>query len=513
MYAMTKEKATVLWKGLVLGGARPAERHDRSRLTATRRRGATLTLEEAVALAQRNNPDYLQQANDIATADWAVRDAYGSLLPTASVSSTYGYTAAGSQRIGNFTGDELGLATDGLSYIELRRERGVPAERRCAARARPGAVAAARDGRGRRGGGLQPATNVVRQYLAVKRAQDGVELARQELARADENLRLAQARVEVGATIPMEAQQARGRAGPRRSLAAPGREPGPDGAAAAVAGHRQSSCLSTRNSPPSSSCATCHGPVRTAELAVQSHPQLRAARAAESAAEAGVLMARSAYLPSLSLSAGVLSGFARRAGNSDFLVQQARAGAESQRQSCTQLNLISAGLSQPLPGRPADCEPSRSRRTRSGASARATASTSRATRSPRRFRFRCPSSTVSRGSGRSSRRAWHARTPACVCARSACACHRRRDRAAQRRTGRRSAELEARNVELAEQQLLLARERYRLGAASYVELQEAETLKARADRAYLSALYQFHESLAALEAAVGRSLPSVVEIR
>jgi outer membrane protein len=80
------------------------------------------------------------------------------------------------------------------------------------------------------------------------------------------------------------------------------------------------------------------------------------------------------------------------------------------------------------------------------------------------------------------------------------------------RTGARSAELEARNAELAEEQLRLARERYRVGAASYVELQEAETLKARADRAYLSALYQFHESLAALEAAVGRPLTDA-EIR
>jgi outer membrane protein TolC len=51
---------------------------------------ATLTLEEAIALARRNNPDYLAQANDITVADWAVRDAYGALLPGASVSTTYG---------------------------------------------------------------------------------------------------------------------------------------------------------------------------------------------------------------------------------------------------------------------------------------------------------------------------------------------------------------------------------------------------------------------------------------
>jgi outer membrane protein TolC len=79
-------------------------------------------------------------------------------------------------------------------------------------------------------------------------------------------------------------------------------------------------------------------------------------------------------------------------------------------------------------------------------------------------------------------------------------------------TARRSAELEARNAELAESSCNLARERYRVGAASFLELQDAETAKARADRAHLTALYQFHESLAALEAAVGRPLTQA-EIR
>ena len=38
---------------------------------------------------------------------------------------------------------------------------------------------------------------------------------------------------------------------------------------------------------------------------------------------------------------------------------------------------------------------------------------------------------------------------------------------------------------------------------------DTETIKVRADRAYLASLYQFHESLAALEAAVGRSLAEI----
>ena len=59
----------------------------------------------------------------------------------------------------------------------------------------------------------------------------------------------------------------------------------------------------------------------------------------------------------------------------------------------------------------------------------------------------------------------------------------------------------------------MARERYRVGIASYLELQDAETIKARADRAYLIALYSFHEGVAALEAATGQNLRPVGESR
>jgi outer membrane protein len=73
-------------------------------------------------------------------------------------------------------------------------------------------------------------------------------------------------------------------------------------------------------------------------------------------------------------------------------------------------------------------------------------------------------------------------------------------------TLRQTVDLESRNRALAEDQLRLARERYRVGAAAFLELQDAETIKARADRAYLDAVFSFHASLADLQAAVGRPL-------
>jgi outer membrane protein len=73
-------------------------------------------------------------------------------------------------------------------------------------------------------------------------------------------------------------------------------------------------------------------------------------------------------------------------------------------------------------------------------------------------------------------------------------------------TARRTVELESRNRELATEQLTMEKERYRVGASSFLQLQEAETIKARADRSYLAALYTYHEAMATLEATVGGPL-------
>jgi outer membrane protein len=249
-------------------------------------------------------------------------------------------------------------------------------------------------------------------------------------------------------------------------------------------------------------------------MATASHPQLEAARAADAAATAGVRMARSAYLPSINLSAGLLSGFARRVGNSEFLVEQARSSAASQAQNCELWNMVSAGLEQPLPNRPANCAsfsltPQMEQRIRDGNRLNFSNDPFSATLSVSLPLFdgfsrerQVEQARVAQSDAALRLRAEQLRVHTEV----ATALH-------NAQTGRRSAELEAVNAELASQQLTLARERYRVGASSYVELQEAETLKARADRAHLSALYQFHESLAALEAAVGRSLTQPAETR
>jgi outer membrane protein len=67
-------------------------------------------------------------------------------------------------------------------------------------------------------------------------------------------------------------------------------------------------------------------------------------------------------------------------------------------------------------------------------------------------------------------------------------------------------EIEEGNREVAAEQLDLAQERYGLGAATFLELLEAQSSVAAAERDFLNARYRFHGALWALEAAVGERL-------
>jgi outer membrane protein len=74
------------------------------------------------------------------------------------------------------------------------------------------------------------------------------------------------------------------------------------------------------------------------------------------------------------------------------------------------------------------------------------------------------------------------------------------------RTAYEAALIEEENQVWANEQLRLAQERYQLGAATFLELGEAETVKAQADREFIAAIFAYHDALASLEALVGTSL-------
>lgn len=487
---------------LLLGTALPVEGQQSP--------GPDLTLEEALEIAARNNPDFLAQRNTESAADWAVREAYGALLPGATASSGFQYQAPGQTRFGIFTGGDIGIGEEtgyylsdyslslnyGLSGTDLYRVRQEKAAR-SATRADTDAARFALS------------TAVTRQYLAVRRAADAQALMSRQLESADENLKLARARVQVGAAIPLEAIQAevqRGRVEVELLRAE---------SALRTARLRLSEQLGVVLGPDVSLTTEFDvvmigwGPEELVSMAADANPMLRAQRARTRAAEAAVTMARSSYFPRLDVNLG-WSGFAREASNPDFLLNQARSQVASQREGCLLFNAVNDRLTEPLPGFPVDCS---ALELTPGEEARILSSNDAFpfdfTGQPFSARFQI-SVPIFTGFSR-QRQIEQAKVQASNLA--------LRVRAEEVRvrvdvvtahdaltTAARLVELERRNLEGAEEQLRLARELYRVGSGSFIELLEAEALLAEAERSRLTAVYEFHEALAALEAAVGRPL-------
>jgi outer membrane protein TolC len=175
--------------------------------------GRQLTLEQAIDLAERNNPAYLAAANDQSAANWSVREAYSNLLPNAGVSGGLTYTRPGVQRIGTQVSEALG--TDYLSSrYSLGFNWGLDGNTifgLSSARANADATDARIDQ-----ARFQLESAVTLQYMAALRARDQLEVERRRLDRAKSNLELVQTRVDAGAAAGWEGKQAEvdlGRAG------------------------------------------------------------------------------------------------------------------------------------------------------------------------------------------------------------------------------------------------------------------------------------------------------------
>ncbi len=509
MDARTVRTAARGWVALLLVAISP--------LAALAQQPATLTLEEATAIARRNNPDYLMRANDASAADWAVREAYGALLPGASASSSLAWQDAGTPRFGFFTADDIGFGSStsyysssyslGLSYRLSGSNILAPSRERANRRATEAGIVA----------GLQALeADVTLRYLALKRARDAILLAEQELVRAEDNLRLVAARAQVGLVAELEVAQAEVERGRAEVALLQSR---------ATAEAEQLALIETlgieldRDVELTSSFDVIDLPWEREQLlqmTLESNGELQAAQETERVSDIGVRMARTAYLPSVSMQAG-FSGYTREAGNVDFLIDQARAQADGARRDCQFQNDLSARLVQPLPGRPVDCAaiavtPQQEAQIRETNSVfpfdftREPLSVSLTVSLPVFQGFsrerQIEEAKVAAQDSRLRRRATELRLN-----RSVATAH------SEVVTARQSVQLEERNRALADDQLRLARERYRLGSGTWLELREAETVKARADRDYLSAQYRFHEGLARLEAAVGRPLRTTLEGR
>ncbi len=166
---------------------------------------ANLSLADAIALAREHNPAYRQVLHDRGPAAWGVRTAYSSLLlPTLTASGGIGYSGPGQQRFltSNFSQSVSTLASNYalvLDWTLSGQTLTAPGLRQAQLAAADADVAGAE---------TNLITAVTQQYLTVLQARDNAAVARKQLERNVEFLKLAQARYDVGRASLIDVRQA-----------------------------------------------------------------------------------------------------------------------------------------------------------------------------------------------------------------------------------------------------------------------------------------------------------------
>jgi outer membrane protein len=509
----------VVWGALVLGAvAAPpvsaqagAAQPVSAQRSAAQLGGSGLTLNEAIQRAVEAQTSVRGARGDLQSAEWGERTARAALLPSASVGSSASWQGRGEQRLGSLTSGELGFAAQ-PTWLFSSWSAGVSLSLSGSTLLAPQEAAHVVAGATSRIRAVEAsvAFDVTRSYLDVLRREEGLRLAERELERARVNLSLAQSRVSVGSATPLDERQAEIAAG--RAEITVLRERGD------LEGARITLRLLLGESPSTPlPPLTTRFDLERAEveeeallgLALRRNPELAQLRSQTAQSEVAVRSAQSQFLPSLSISAG-WGGFTRRAVDGEALVVQGEAQVLGQRAQCLSQNDLRSRLSPPLP--PLDCD-----RFIFGEADRA-----RILDGNRKFPFdftgQPPSASVSVSlplfQGLQRRRQLET---AKVNQSQARLRTEERERTLTGdvargiltlRTAVEAARLEARNLELAEAQLQLARDQYEVGLTDFIQLSEAESVLARAERERLGTLFAVHEALASLELLVGSPLPN-----
>jgi len=475
---------------------------------------ARLSLDEAIDLARRNNPNFLQTLNDLGPAAWGTRAANANLfLPNADLNFFTAWQDEGQQRLGGATFPQPAILLSQyqfqLSYTLNGSTLFQPGQRRAEKRAAERRVDDAE---------LTLENQVTSAYLEVLRLQERAVQAERELRRTEEHLRLAQAREQVGAGTRLETMQAdvtRGRAEVSLLQARN---------AARVAKLRLIQALGVEVAADQielvSEFQVFEPTLELDELlqdAMRAHPSLVAARADQKAASSSVKVAKASYFPTLSLRAS-WSGFTREETDPQATIDQAilseQQNTAATRRLCSHFNDLFTASSLAVPPEFQNC--SAVQFTSQDSLNLISSIEERNDVFP--FGFENEPVTLSaffsiplfNGFDR------QLQVEQAVARRNDLD-HQVRALELQIRadvteavhnleTAYQTVQLQRENTERAREELRLAQERYQLGAGTFLELLDSQTLAAQAEVDQIEALFQFHQSLAALEAAVGREL-------
>ena len=474
----------------------------------------SLSLAEALRQARANSPTYRQTLNDAGPAKWGVRNAYGNLLPSLTASSDFGYTGSGETNFGGgFIQPTSSFVTSGyslgLQWQLSGRTLTAPAQQKALQHATDEDIS---------GAGVTLTFEISTQYLNALQATAQVEVARQQVRRNEDFLALARARNRVGQTTLLDVRQAEVIKGTSdvallRAVQAEN-EAKLDllrrmGVEPPVPVDQITLSDSFPVTPPTFRLDSLLA------LAERQNPALRSLRAREHAAGLGVRSAKTEYLPSLSLQAG-WSGFTQQFTNDNVLLGQALTNARTREADCQFNNAVRSGLS--LGGEVPDCFAASGLAAGGGALLDPVAQQIRNQNSAFPFQYTgqpfraniTVSLPIFTGFGRTLRlsqaRAQQEDADEDVRARQLLVRTDVHARYLGLQTAYQAIAVQASNRESARDQLRLAQDRYRLGAGSALELSDAQNAVQRAEGDYITSVYDYHKAIAALEAAVGRTL-------
>jgi outer membrane protein len=469
--------------------------------------GPTLTLEQALDSARTRNPELLTQRNDSRTARAAVRHARLDLLPSASVSTGLGYTAPGDLRQGSVV-----LASGSPAYYSSQYGLDFSYQLTGSKLMQPTLARAQRRATEQRIVGYEATvvSQVRQQYLASLQALEQAEQAERELVRTREHERLARARLEVGAGTPLDLRRAEVERGQAEVNLLQRRNTYQT--ELLKLGQAMGAPLAP-NTRLVSTFALFEPKWTVEELMAQAlaaNPNLLSARASAQAAATSVRAARSQYLPSLGLRVGY-SGYLASAGNLDPLYQVEIARTQGQFTSCQYNNQVGALLG----AAPKDCSPLDTSNPAVVAGIRQDVRNENPS-FPFGFTGQPMQASLSLSlplfngwaRERQVEEARVQRDNADLAVRTQELRLRTELGSAllNLQTAYGVAQLQTQVVGRATEELRLAQERFRFGVASSVEVTDAQTSLALAEQGRIDAIYNYHKSLAALEALVGRPL-------
>ena len=464
---------------------------------------ASLTIQQAIDLARRNNPELQQVMNNRVGAQAAVRSAYGALLPSADASLSV-QRQQGGQQI--FSGTSLGASSDvrqssyniGLSYRLNSATLLTPSLQRANRDAVEADITGATE---------VLRSNVSQQYLTALRSEASADLQDSLVVAAQQELVLAQAREIVGSGTQLDVQRAEVALGLQKVQALQARN---QVEIEKLRLFQLMGIAQPANVKLASQFTVTPMNLNLQELissARNQNPSVVALRSREHVADLNVKREKGEYSPTLSLSTG-FGGYTYGYTNSSFPVQQAAAQLDAARSSCIREEEVRAALN--LSNQLAECN-AMAFTTADAAAIREGNSKFpfNFTKSPRSVTAvlslpifdgfareqRVQEAMANRSDARYGVRAKELALMADVTAAYLTLS-----------TAEKTVALQEQNAAKAKQELKLVQDRYRIGATTFVDLTEARATYERAESDRITAVYDYHKAFAALESAVGHPL-------